>query len=93
PRMGDGLPSCQYLAWAKGAIIWDIPIAWDLKGIPDANKTYDKRIPVIYTQQFDFNANGTLRVTKFGYWVERDADDTKRGSEGIRTWIEYIEGP
>ena len=41
----------------------------------------------------DQEAIGTLRVTKHGYWEERDADGSKRGSEGIRTWIEYEEEP
>ena len=41
----------------------------------------------------DQEASGTLRVSKFGYWEERDADGSKRGSEGIRTWIEYEEEP
>ena len=41
----------------------------------------------------DQEASGTLRVTKHGYWVERDVDNTKRGSEEIKTWIEYIDEP
>ncbi len=91
--MGDAFPSRQILEWAGGTIVWDIPIAWDLLAIDDADKTYDKRIPVLYKQRFDFNASGTLRVTKHGYWEERDPDDTKRASEGISTWIEPIIAP
>ncbi len=87
PRMGDALPSCQDLVWASGTIIWNIPIAWELKTLKGTD--YSKRIPVVYTQRFDFNASGTLRVTKFDYWAERDADNTKRGSEGIRIWVPY----
>ena len=37
----------------------------------------------------DQEASGTLRVSKLGYWEERDADDTKRGSERIRIWVPY----
>jgi len=39
----------------------------------------------------DQEASGTLRVSKFGFWVERDADGKRRGSEGVSTWIEYEE--
>ena len=35
-------------------------------------------------QQFDFTASGRLRLSKFEYWVERDADGTKRRSDGVR---------
>ena len=91
--MGDAFPSRQILEWDGGTIVWDIPIAWDLLAIDDADKTYDKRIPVLYKQRFDFNASGTLRVTKHGYWEERDPDDTKRASEGISTWIKPFIAP
>ena len=42
----------------------------------------------MFKQRFDFTANGTLRVSKHGFWEERDPDDSKRASEGITTWIE-----
>ena len=37
----------------------------------------------------DQEASGTLRVSKFGYWEERDTDNNMWGTEGIRTWIEH----
>ena len=83
-KMGDAFPSRDALEWDAGTIIWDVPVAWDLWSL--AGGDYSKRIPVLYKQRFDFSANGTLRVTKHGFWEERDADNTKRGSEGINVW-------
>ena len=83
-QMGDAFPSRDVLEWADGTIVWDIPVAWELYDV--RNKTYDKRIRTVYEQRFDFNSSGTLRVSKHGYWEERDADNSKRGSEGINTW-------
>lgn len=82
--MGDVFPDRSVLEWDAGIIIWDIPVAWEILGI--VNRTYDKRIRTIYEQRFDFNSSGTLRVSKHGYWVERDSDNTMRGSEGINIW-------
>ena len=82
--MGDAFPPQNVLEWDVGTIIWDVPIAWELSEV--VNKTYDKRMSVVYKQRFDFSANGTLRVTKHGFWEERDADNSKRGSEGINVW-------
>ncbi len=84
-KMGDAFPSRSVLEWDVGTIIWDVPVAWDLWYLAGAD--YSKRIPVLYKQRFDFGANGTLRVTKHGFWEERDANDTKRGSEGINVWL------
>lgn len=89
--MGDAFPPQNVLEWDVGTIIWDVPIAWDLWNL--AGEDYSKRIPVLYKQRFDFNASGTLRVTKHGYWEERDADKTKRGSEGITVWTSPLPEP
>ena len=81
------LPAQNVLPWDAGTIIWDIPVAWDLWNVAGTN--YSKRIPVVYEQRFDFNANGTLRVTKHGFWEERDPDNQMRGSEGIHVWTPF----
>ena len=91
PRMGDVFYPRETLEWADGTIVWDVPVAWDIGSKPDASKTYDRQLPIIYRQTFNFSSGGTLRVSKHGFWVERDADNTKRGSEGVSTWIEYEE--
>jgi len=87
--MGDAFPARNELEWDVGTIVWDIPVAWELSD--ETNKTYDKRIPIVYKQRFDFSAGGTLRVTKHGYWVERDADNHKNTSEGINSWIQFLQ--
>jgi hypothetical protein len=83
--MGDAFPPRNVLEWDSGTIIWDIPVAWDLT--KQAGEDYFKRIPVVYKQRFDFNSSGTLRVSKHGHWVERDADGHKRKSKGITLWM------
>ena len=85
--MGDEFPSNDDLPWRNGSIVWDIPMAWELTG--NTNTLYSNRFPVTYQQIFTFNSNGTLRVSKHGFWVERDPDGTRRGSEGVNIWIQY----
>ena len=83
--MGDSFPAKEIVGWEDGSIVWDIPVAWCLQ--PSRSTGYSARLPVVYKQRFDFSATGTLRVSKHGFWVERDADNSKRGSEGV-VWLD-----
>ena len=78
----DDHPSMNYVLdapWSEGVLSWTIPFGWNRVG--DASATNE--IGQTTIQRFDFNASGRLRLTKFGYWVERDADGSTRRSEGV----------
>ena len=63
----------------SGHIFWTIPIDWRRNSGPNG---LDHRLTTIQ-QKFEMNALGTLRVSKFGYWVERALDGTLNRSEGV----------
>ena len=75
--MGDALP----LPVNKGSIIWIIPIAWTGGSVTNI-------LPVRYEQSFTMSEFGCLRVSKFGYWVERNIYNERNVSEGVKRCIE-----
>jgi hypothetical protein len=75
--MGDSLP----LPVNKGSIIWIIPIAWTGGSVTNI-------LPIRYEQSFTMSEFGCLRVSKFGYWVERNIYNERNVSEGVKRCIE-----
>jgi len=62
-----------------GHIYWTIPIDWKRNSGPNG---ISHRLSTIQ-QKFEMNSSGTLRVSKFGFWVERALDGSKNRSQGV----------
>ena len=78
--MGDQL----ILPWSEGRIYWNIPI----KG----KRKRDDRIVVDdtinYGQEFSMNADGRLRISKLGFWVQRNPYNERTRASGVKRWDE-----
>ena len=64
---------------SDGHIYWTIPIDWKRNSGPNG---LEHRLVTIQ-QKFDIGAPGTLRVSKFGFWVEREIDGSTSRSIGV----------
>jgi hypothetical protein len=71
-KMGDAL----ILPVSSGNITWRIPVKW-------TGGMVTNYLPVSYEQSFDMSDIGCLRVSKFGFWVERDLYNERNVSEGV----------
>jgi hypothetical protein len=78
--MGDQL----ILPWNEGRIYWNIPI----KG----KRKRDDRIVVDdtinYGQEFSMSADGSLRISKLGFWVQRNPYNERTRASGVKRWDE-----
>ena len=63
----------------KGLLAWHIPILWQSAG-ETGDVTHELES---VDQRFEMSESGTLRVSKFGFWVERALDGTLNRSEGV----------
>ena len=63
----------------KGLLVWHIPILWQSAG-ETGGVTHELES---VDQRFEMSESGTLRVSKFGFWVERALDGTLNRSEGV----------
>ena len=63
----------------KGLLAWHIPILWQSAG-ETGDVTHELES---VEQRFEMSESGTLRVSKFGFWVERALDGTLNRSEGV----------
>ena len=63
----------------KGLLAWHIPILWQSAG-ETGDVTHELES---VDQRFEMSEAGTLRVSKFGFWVERALDGTLNRSEGV----------
>jgi hypothetical protein len=68
--------------WREGVIAWPIPIAWGERGTTSmVGKMYE--LPVVYRQTFTIDAQGRLRIDKYGQWVLRWPTGTYEHSEDL----------
>jgi hypothetical protein len=74
--MGDALPE----PWESGTIIWNVPIEYRSR---DSVINERFALPVQYTQSFSIDSAGTVKVEKFGLWVERLSSGVRNRSKGI----------
>jgi hypothetical protein len=74
--MGDVMPK----PWEDGVIIWNIPVKYRSH---DFGSDEYFTLPVQYTQGFFIDAMGTVRVEKFGLWVERYSSGERHRSKGV----------
>ncbi len=56
--------SPPYLSWAAGSFTWNIPGAWRIPGGPSYTNMF-------WDQEFMLEANGTMKIEKFGKTVTR----------------------
>ena len=56
-----------------GGFTWPIPNAWRVAGDPFATNVFTRT-----DQRFELDADGTARVSKFGWTGERGTNDTHR---------------
>ena len=78
--MGDRL----ILPWSEGHISWNIPIKGKRKR--DDRIVIDNTIN--YRQEFIMYGDGSLRVSKFGFWVQRNPYNERTRSSGVKRWDE-----
>lgn len=62
-----------------GGFTWSIPNAWRVAGDPFATNVFTRT-----DQRFELDADGTARVSKFGWTGERGTNDTHRVYGGGR---------
>ncbi|MCQ2394623.1 MAG: hypothetical protein MJ249_10085, partial [Kiritimatiellae bacterium] len=74
--MGDEL----ILPCSNGRLVWNIPIEWMSHEDEGVNTHRIGTIP----QTFTMDSDGTLRVSKYQFWIERLLNGTLRMSEGMR---------
>jgi hypothetical protein len=78
--MGDKL----LVPWSSGRIYWSIPVRGKRKS--DDYIVVDDMIE--YQQKFEISSSGCLRVSKFGFWVERSPNGEMNRSTGVKRWDE-----
>lgn len=62
----------------NGHILWTIPIGWKRNSGPNGIERLGT-----FLQNFEMNSVGTLKVSKFGFWVERAIDGSMNRSSGV----------
>ena len=73
--MGDEL----ILPCSQGTLVWHIPISWRGYGEDD----FSLRRLGLVNQTFTMTPAGTLRVSKYQYWVERTLSGHFNASQGV----------
>ena len=74
--MGDEL----VLPCSRGTLIWHIPISWKKLGADDSSM---RRLGTV-DQTFTMTPAGTLRVSKYRYWAEREINGARHFAQGVR---------
>ena len=76
--------------WSDGLMSWDIPWGWAERGCPD-NGVPVKTLATQYNQVFQFSADGTLSVAKFGNVVSRGTNNVFRLNGVVANGHPYLE--
>ena len=66
----------------SGTITWVIPIGWGENGAESLDDVAGI-MSTIYNQVYTLDANGGLRIDKFGQWIKMDIDGRITHSPGI----------
>ena len=71
PHGSNHLSSVEVMAWGEGgSFTWPIPVTWRCRGDDGVTNVF------CYTdQRFELDADGTVRVIKFGYCGERTTNN------------------
>ena len=65
-----------------GTIDWEIVLGWNERDSP-TNIPPVKTIPMHYHQVFTIDAQGSIRIDKFGQWIKQFTDGSVTNSPGI----------
>ena len=68
------------LRMGGGSLTWPIPMAWRFAF---GNGTLPQNVFTEYTQRFELDADGTVRIKKFGYCAERTTNNVHNITGGI----------
>ena len=68
--------------FSDGTIDWEIVLGWNERDSP-TNIPPVKTIPTHYHQVFMIDAQGSIRVDKFGQWIKQFTDGSVTNSPGI----------
>ena len=68
--------------FADGAIDWEIVLGWGERD-SSTNTPPVETIPTRYHQVFTIDAQGSIRVDKFGQWIKQFTDGSVTNSPGI----------
>ena len=68
--------------FADGIIDWEIVLGWGERN-SSTNTPPIETIPTHYHQVFTIDAQGSIRVDKFGQWIKQFTDGTITNSPGI----------